>query len=119
MMRCSVQPRYRIFWKNYGFLSFAKDMGKNISKILCGKYSHKLLNYGTQSATDTIKIPSKKAIQKLQKQLVIWLVTKFLIELRKFQKMIQRQPQMSMIKKYLKKLYVSRKKERNYQWFKI
>ena len=119
MMRCSVQPRYRIFWKSYGFLSFAKNMGKNISKILSGKYSHKLLDYGTQSATDTNKMPSKKAIQKLQKQMVIWLVTKLLIELRKFQKIIQRQPQMSMIKKYLKKLYISRKKERNYQWFKI
>ena len=35
----SVQPRDRIFVKGYGFLSFAKNMGKsvgkNISKSLC------------------------------------------------------------------------------------
>ena len=32
MMKYSVQPRDRIFVKGYGFLSFAKNMGKNISK---------------------------------------------------------------------------------------
>ena len=29
-MRYSVQPRHRIFVKGYGFLSFAKNVGKNI-----------------------------------------------------------------------------------------
>ena len=28
MMRYSVQPRDRIFVKSYGFLSFAKNLGK-------------------------------------------------------------------------------------------
>ena len=32
MMRYSVQPRDRIVLKGYGYLSFAKNMGKNISK---------------------------------------------------------------------------------------
>ena len=32
MMRYSVQPRHRIVLKGYGYLSFAKNMGKNISK---------------------------------------------------------------------------------------
>ena len=32
MMKYSVQARDRIFVKGYGFLSFAKSMGKNISK---------------------------------------------------------------------------------------
>ena len=32
MTRCSVQPRNRIFVKSYGFLSFAKNMGKDIGK---------------------------------------------------------------------------------------
>ena len=32
MMRYSVQPRDRIFVKSYGFLSFAKNKGKNIGK---------------------------------------------------------------------------------------
>ena len=30
MARYSVQPKYWIFVKDYGFLSFAKNMGKNI-----------------------------------------------------------------------------------------
>ena len=38
----------KIFVKNYGFLCFAKNMGKNIcknvSKNLSGKYSQKLLD---------------------------------------------------------------------------
>ena len=43
-MTCySVQPRDRIFVKDYGYLSFAKNMdkniGKNVSKSLNSKYS--------------------------------------------------------------------------------
>ena len=42
MMRYSVQPRYQIFVKCYGFFCFAKNMAKNIgktiSKNLSGKY---------------------------------------------------------------------------------
>ena len=44
-----VEPREQIFVKGYGFLYFAKDMGKNlgkyISKNLNGKYSWKLLDH--------------------------------------------------------------------------
>ena len=32
MTRYSVQPRDQMFVKSYGFLSFAKNMGRNISK---------------------------------------------------------------------------------------
>ena len=32
MRHYSVKPRDRIFVKGYGFLSFAKNMGENISK---------------------------------------------------------------------------------------
>ena len=31
-MRYSVQPRDRIFVKNYGFFNFAKNLSKNIGK---------------------------------------------------------------------------------------
>ena len=71
-MRYSVQLRHRILVKGYGFLSFAKKMGKNIgkniSKILSGKYS----------------------------------------------KIIQKQLQMRMIKKYLKQDIYLQKKDKNY-----
>ena len=37
MTRHSVQPRDRIFVKDYEFLSFARNMGNNISKNLSSK----------------------------------------------------------------------------------
>ena len=50
--------RYEI--KEYGFLSFAKTMGKNLSN----KYGQKLLDSAKQSIADAIKTASKRAIQK-------------------------------------------------------
>ena len=60
MTRYSVQPRDRIFVKGYGYLAFAKDMGKNKNKILSFKYIKKLLDHAKQSATDALKTSSKK-----------------------------------------------------------
>ena len=50
MTRYSVEPRDRIFVKGYGFLSFARNMGKNISKNFSSKYSQKLIDHTKQSA---------------------------------------------------------------------
>ena len=47
-MRYSIEPRDRIYVKGYGFLSFAKNIGKNFSN----KYSQKLL--------DTAKLTTHK-----------------------------------------------------------
>ena len=64
MMRCSVQTRDRIFVKGYGFLSFAKNMGKiigkNISKNVSGKYS--------QNFFITLKNLRQMHLQLLQKE---------------------------------------------------
>ena len=63
-MQYSAQPRYRIFVKGYGFLSFAKNIGKiisnNLGKILSGKYSQKRLDHAKKSATDALKTFSKE-----------------------------------------------------------
>ena len=59
-MRYSIEPRNRIYVKGYGFLSFAKNMGK----ILSNKYGQKLLDSAKNSTTDVIKSASKRAIQK-------------------------------------------------------
>ena len=59
-MRYSIEPRDRRYVKGYGFLSFAKNIGKNISS----KYSQKLVDIAKKSATDAIKTDSKRAIQK-------------------------------------------------------
>ena len=59
-MRYSIEPRDRIHVKGYGFLSFAKNMGKSLSN----KYSQKLIDTAKTSTTDAIKRASKIAIQK-------------------------------------------------------
>ena len=60
-MRYSIEPRDRIDVKGYGFLSFAKNMGKCLSN----KYGQKLLDSAKKSTTDAIKAASKRAIQKI------------------------------------------------------
>ena len=73
MTRSSVQPRDRIFVKGYGFLSFAKNMGKNIGKImsksLTGKYSpgmlgmhQKIFVNAKKYATDALETSSRRVI---------------------------------------------------------
>ena len=59
-MRYSTEPRDRIYVKGYGFLSFAKNMGKSLSN----KYGQKLLDSAKKSTADAIKTASKRAIQK-------------------------------------------------------
>ena len=59
-MRYSIEPRDRIYVKGYGFLSFAKYMGKSLSN----KYGQKL-DSAKKSTTDAIKAASKRAIQKI------------------------------------------------------
>ena len=70
-----------------------KKIGKNISKNLSGKYSQKLLDHTKKSATDAYK-----TLQKFTKSQQI------------YNKIFQRQLQMSMIKKYPKKdMYLQNK----------
>ena len=63
-MRYSIEPRNRIYVKGYGLMSFARSMSN--------KYGQKLVDAAKKSATDAIKTVSKRAIQKLQEQLVTW-----------------------------------------------
>ena len=56
-MRYSIEPRDRIYVKEYGFLSFAKS--------LSNKYGKKLLDNTKKSTIDVIKTASKRAIQKI------------------------------------------------------
>ena len=59
-MRYSIEPRDRIYVKGYGFLSFAKNIGKNLSN----KYGQKLIDTAKKSTTDEIKTASKREIQR-------------------------------------------------------
>ena len=54
MIRYSLQPRDSIFVEDYGFLSFARNMGKNIGKnisenVSC-KCNQKVLGHTNQRA---------------------------------------------------------------------
>ena len=126
MMRYSVQARDRIFVKGYGFLSYAKNMGKNIGenirKSLRGWYSQKILNDAKESATDVLKTTSKRMIQKTPQTTgdlignkIANKITKISkIKLQKSQKLhdsiIQKQLQASTIKKHLKEdIYLQKK----------
>ena len=59
-IRYSIEARDRRYAKDYGFLSFAQSIGKNISNT----YSQKLLDSAKKSATGAKKASSKRAIQK-------------------------------------------------------
>ena len=59
------EPRYRVFVKGFRFLSFVKNMGKNVdktaSKNFSIKYNQKNFNNMIQSATDALKFTSNKS----------------------------------------------------------
>ena len=55
-MRYSLEPRDRVYVEGYGFISFARSMSN--------RYWKKLLDTAKKSATDAIKIASKRTIQK-------------------------------------------------------
>ena len=59
-MRYSIEPWDRICVKGYGFLAFAKNMGKSLSN----KYGQKRIDSAKKSTTNAIKTASKRVIQK-------------------------------------------------------
>ena len=66
-MRYSIEPRERRHVREYGFLSFARNIGThaaNVAKNMSNKYSQKLVDTAKKYATDAIKTASKRAIQK-------------------------------------------------------
>ena len=75
-MRYSTEPRDKIYVKGYGFLSFAKNMGK----WLCNKYGPKLIDSTKKSTTDAIKTASKRSIHKTAEATGDLFVIKLLIK---------------------------------------
>ena len=59
-MRYSIVPKDRKYVKEYGFLSFAKNMGKNSSN----RYSQNLLDIANKLRTNAIKYSPKRTIQE-------------------------------------------------------
>ena len=66
-MRYSIEPRKRRHVKEYGFLSFAGNIGTHATKVaknMSNKYGQKPAHTAKKSATNVIKTTSKRAIQK-------------------------------------------------------
>ena len=66
-MRYSIEPRERKYVKDYGFLSFARNLGISATKVAKNsnnKYGQKLADSAKTSATDALKFAGKRAIQK-------------------------------------------------------
>ena len=57
-MRYSIEPSHRIYVKGYGFMSFTKNIGKNLSN----KYNQKIIDTTKKSTMDAIKAISKRTI---------------------------------------------------------
>ena len=78
----SIEPRDRRYVKGYGFLYFAKNIGKNISS----KYIQEIVDSAKKSATDAIKTASKMEIQKTSEATGDLIDNKMLIKLQVFQR---------------------------------
>ena len=85
-MRYSIELRDRIYVKGYGFLSFAKNICKNVSN----KYDQNLLYSAKKSTTDAIKTASKRAIQNTAEVTGDLIGNKIADKIKVFQKSLQR-----------------------------
>ena len=106
-MRYSVEPKDRIYVKGYGFLSFAKKIGKNLNN----KYSKKLLDSAKKSITEAIKTASKRAIQKTAEATHDLIGKKFADKITSVSKKL---PEKDMEINTHKKRYISPEERTNY-----
>ena len=118
-MRYSVEPRDRIYVNEYGFLPFAKNMGKHLSN----KNGHKRLDSAKKSATDAIKTASKIVIQKTAEatgdligKKVADKTTSASTELNS--KKSPTKLQNNKMEAPKKRMHISRRKTTNYWWIK-
>ena len=65
-MRYSIEPRERRYVKGYGFLSFAKNIGRN----LINEYGKNLFDTAKNSATDALKIERQKERQQERQKII-------------------------------------------------
>ena len=119
-MRYSIEPRDRIYVKGYGFLSFAKNMGKNLSN----KYGQKRFDSAKKSTTDAIKTTSKKAIQKTEEatgDLIGNKIADKIISVSKkpAKELANDETEEDLERATIKKRYISRRKTTNYWWIKV
>ena len=111
-MRYSIEPRDRIYIKGYGFLSFAKNMGKSLSN----KYGQKLLDSAKKSTTDAMKTASKTAIQKIAEATRHLIGNKIADKITNVshKKSTKKLHNNDEIKRDVEKIHITRRKKTNY-----
>ena len=118
-MRYSIEPRDRIYVKGYGFLSFAKNIGKSLSN----KHGQKLLDSAKKSTTNAIKTASKRAIQKTAWATNDLICNKTADKVRNTSKKSLACSQNDDVNNETevpkKKIHISRRKTTNYWWINV
>ena len=95
----STEARDRRYVKSYGFLSFAKNIGKN--------YSQKIVDSAKKSAADTMKTVSKRAIQKTAEATGYLIGNKIVVKITNSSKQSKRLPSNEANNEIPKKRYIS------------
>ena len=109
-MRDSIEPRERRYVKDYGFLSFAKNIGKNLSN----KYGQKFVDSAKKSATYALKIDRKRAIQETAEATIDLVDNNFADKIRSISKMLASEPHSNAASNEIpKEIYISTRKTKN------
>ena len=95
-----------------------KNIGKNVSKYLCGKYSQQLLDDAKEYATDALKTSLKRVIQKVAEATGDLIDNKIADRITKVSKSSQQDNSETVTNEHdkempKKKIYISRKKGKN------
>ena len=111
-MRYSIEPRERRYVKGYGFLSFAKNIGRNLNN----KYGQKLVDSAKKSATDAFKIAIKRTIQKTAEAIGDLVGNTFANKITSISKKSASEPHSNVVSNEIqkKKIYLSTRKTKNY-----
>ena len=99
-----------MYVKGYGFLSLAKNVGKNLSN----KHSQKLLDTAKKSTIDAIKTASKRAIQKPAEATGDLIGSKIADKITSVSKKSNKELPKEEINTHKKKIHISRIKTTNY-----
>ena len=119
--RYSIEPQDRIYVKGYGFLSFAKNMGKSVSN------KKKLLDSAKKSTADSMKTASKRVIQKTAETTSDLIGNKIADKITSVSKKKSTKELPNYdgaeedveITTQKKKIHITRRKTTNYRWIKV
>ena len=118
-MRYLTEPKNKLYVNWYGFLSFTKSMGNNLSN----KCSQTPLESAKRSATVAIKPASKRAIQKTAEATSYLIGNKIADKITSvFKKSLPQNYRMIILiekQKYQKKDTYLPPKKTNYWWIKV